>query len=110
MSLDRSLRSKSTLSRHRNVLSRPERIARMKDLEKWQDSMSVLGLPKISNRKPKAGKKKVKEEAATEGAAAAAPGATPPAGAAAAAAKAPAGAKPDAAKKDAGPKKDEKKK
>jgi small basic protein (TIGR04137 family) len=64
MSIDRSLRTKSSLERHRNVLSRAERIARLKDLERWTEDQSVLGLPKIAHRKPKAGKKKVKTEAA----------------------------------------------
>jgi small basic protein (TIGR04137 family) len=83
MSLDRSLKMKASLSRHRNVLSRAERIEAMKEQERWEDGRSALGLPKISHRKAKAGKKKVKEEAA----ATATPGAAP---APAAGAKAPA--------------------
>jgi small basic protein (TIGR04137 family) len=68
MSLDRSLRSKSTLARHRNVLSRAERIARLTDQERWTRDDGVLGLPKVRNLKPKAGgKKKSKTEAAKEG-------------------------------------------
>ena len=52
MSLDRSLKSGAGLERHRNVLSRAERIQRLAtrgqfDLE--QDS--PLGLPKVANRK-----------------------------------------------------------
>lgn len=62
MSIDRSLRSKSSLERHRNVLTRTERIAALKDLESWSDEMSPFGLPKIANRKAKAGKKKAKKE------------------------------------------------
>lgn len=68
MSLDRSLKMKASLSRHRNVLSRAERIEAMKKQERWEDGRSALGLPKISHRKAKAGKKKVKEEAAAAGA------------------------------------------
>lgn len=68
MSLDRSLKMKASLSRHRNVLSRAERIEAMKKQERWEDGRSALGLPKISHRKAKAGKKKVKEEAAATGA------------------------------------------
>jgi len=72
MSIDRSLRLKSSLARHRNVLTRSERIATMQTREVWKDSMSALGLPKLGNRKPKAGKKAAKkEEAGAEGAAAA---------------------------------------
>jgi len=64
MSIDRSLRIKSSLERHRNVLSRAERVARLQDQERWGAGQSVLGLPKIAHRKGKAGKKKVKTEAA----------------------------------------------
>lgn len=84
MSIDRSLRGKSSLARHRNVLSRAERVTTMKQREMWQDGMSALGLPKLGNRKVKA-TKKPKKEAAAEGAEAAA-GTTPAAAAPAAAA------------------------
>lgn len=109
MSLDRSLKSKASLARHRNVLSRAERIARLRGEERWQEEEGVLGLPKVGNIKPKAGKKKVKEEAAGEGAAATpgAPAATAATPAAAAAKPAP-GGKPAPAAKPAG--KDDKKK
>ncbi len=65
MSIDRSLRLKSSLERHRNVLSRAERVAALQDQEKWGERASVLHLPKVAHRKAKAGKKKVaKAEAA----------------------------------------------
>lgn len=68
MSLDRSLKIGGRLSRHRNVLSRAERLARLKDAESWQEGKSVFGLPKVANRSVKVGKKaKKKEEAAAEG-------------------------------------------
>jgi small basic protein (TIGR04137 family) len=57
MSIDRSLKIKGALSRHRNVLSRSERIERLKDEERWEDGGSVLGLPKVANRKGHAGRK-----------------------------------------------------
>ena len=50
MSLDRSLRSRSSLARHRNVLTRTERVARLTEEESWDESRSVLGLPKVGNR------------------------------------------------------------
>lgn len=75
MSIDRSLRSKSSLERHRNVLTRAERVAALQDQDRWDDSASPLHLPKIAHRKAKAGRKKAKAEAAVE----AAPGAAPPA-------------------------------
>ncbi|MFO0837122.1 MAG: small basic protein [Phycisphaerae bacterium] len=97
MSVDRSLRMKSSLVRHRNVLSRPERVALLKATERWTDESSPLGMPKVANRRVKAVKKE--KAAATE---AAAPGATPAAGATASAPAAAADAKKaDAAKKPA---------
>ena len=57
MSIDQSLKVKGALSRHRNVLSRAERIERLKDEETWSDDNSVLGLPKVANRKGHAGRK-----------------------------------------------------
>jgi small basic protein (TIGR04137 family) len=51
MSLDRSLRTKNALIRHRNVLKRDERIALLKEQEKWDDAHSMFGLPKVSHRK-----------------------------------------------------------
>jgi len=67
MSIDRSLKLKDALVRHRNVLTRAERIDRLKDEEKWEDGSSVLGLPKVSHRKARA-KKAEKKEVAAEGA------------------------------------------
>lgn len=59
MSIDRTLRLKSTLERHRNVLSRAERIEALKAQDRWDDDKSsAIGLPKVSHRKPQAGKKK----------------------------------------------------
>jgi small basic protein (TIGR04137 family) len=95
MSVDRSLKLKDALVRHRNVLTRAERIDVLKDEERWNEGDTVLGLPKVAHRKSAAGKK-AKAEAAAEAAAAgaAAPGAAPEAAAApAAGAKAPAGVK-----------------
>ncbi len=51
MSLDRSLKTSGALSRHRNVLSRAERLEKLKEQERWKDGDSVLGLPKVSHRK-----------------------------------------------------------
>ena len=78
MSLDRSLKSANSLVRHRNVLSRAERLDKLAELEKWNDSKSVFGLPKVAHRKMTLAK--IKDEPAAEGA-------TPAAGAAAPAAK-----------------------
>jgi len=73
MSIDRSLRSKGTLARHRNVLTRAERVTKLTAQERFHEGMSPLSLPKVANYKAKAGKKKAaaKAEAATAEAAAA---------------------------------------
>jgi small basic protein (TIGR04137 family) len=100
MSLDPSLKSASSLVRHRNVLTRDERLARLKDEEKWPEGRSVFGLPKVANRKANVGKAEKEETAegaegatpAAGGAAPAAKGAAPAAKGAAPAAKAPAAA------------------
>ncbi len=75
MSVDRSLRLKSSLERHRNVLTRAERVTLLQDQEKWPEGRAPLHLPKVAHRKGKAGKKKAapKAEAAAGEAAAAAP-------------------------------------
>ena len=57
MSVDRSLKIKGALSRHRNVLRRAERIERLKDEERWTEGDSLFGLPKIAHRKSHAGRK-----------------------------------------------------
>ncbi|MBP7934602.1 MAG: small basic protein [Phycisphaerae bacterium] len=68
MSIDRSLKTAGNLARHRNVLTRAERISRLKDKEAWKDGGSVFGLPKVAHRNAKVGKKeKKKEEVATPG-------------------------------------------
>ena len=74
MSLDRSLKMKDALSRHRNVLKRMERLEVLADEDRWhEENDSVFGLPKVAHRKLAAGKKtKKKEEAETEKEAAAA--------------------------------------
>ena len=51
MSLDRSLRQKNALIRHRNVLKRDERIVLLKEQEKWDEGRSLFGLPKVPHRK-----------------------------------------------------------
>jgi len=63
MSIDRSLKLKDALSRHRNVLSRAERIEKLKEEERWQEGDVVMGLPKVAHRKGHSGKKAAKEQA-----------------------------------------------
>jgi len=79
MSIDPSLKLKNALERHRNVLTRAERIDVLKDEERWNEGDSVTGLPKVAHRKSAAGKK---AKGGPDEAAAAAPGAAAPAPAA----------------------------
>jgi len=69
MSVDRSLKIKGALTRHRNVLSRAERIEQLKDEERWSEGDSLMGLPKVAHRKSHAGRKDkdiLEKEVATE--------------------------------------------
>ena len=73
MSIDPSLKIKGALTRHRNVLSRAERIDQLKEEERWTEGDSLLGLPKVAHRKSHAGRKakdELEKEAATEAVAA----------------------------------------
>ena len=51
MSIDRSLKVKGALRRHRNVLTREQRIKVLNLEERWEDGDQVTGLPKVSHRK-----------------------------------------------------------
>jgi small basic protein (TIGR04137 family) len=64
MSIDKSLKSEAGLVRHRNVLTRAERIKQLKEDDKWSEGGSPFGLPKVGHRKAAAGAKK-KDAAAT---------------------------------------------
>lgn len=57
MSIDRSLRSKSMLERHRNVLTRAERVVILKETGLWSEGGKITGLPKVNHRKAAVGKK-----------------------------------------------------
>ena len=67
MSMDRSLRSKSMLERHRNVLTRAERVEILKETGLWSEGGKVTGLAKVAHRKAAMGKKD-KAEKKPEGA------------------------------------------
>lgn len=69
MSMDHSLKSKSTLVRHRNVLTRAERIDKLKEIGRWDEEQSTKGLPKVAHRKAAVGKKsKAEKKPEAEGA------------------------------------------
>jgi small basic protein (TIGR04137 family) len=100
MTIDKSLKVKAGAISNRNVLTRAERIAKLKEAERWKDGQSVLGLPKVRVLKmAMKKKKKAKAEEGAEGEAAAAGGAAAKPAAGAAAAKPAAGAKPAGGKK-----------
>lgn len=57
MSVDRSLKIKGALTRHRNVLTRAERIEQLKNEDRWSEGDPLIGLPKVAHRKSHAGRK-----------------------------------------------------
>ena len=81
MTLDKSLKVKRGANRNRSVMTRVERLERLKEADRWKEGDSPLGLPKVRVRKlaMKKKKKKAKEgeegDAAAAGTAAAAPAA-----------------------------------
>ena len=89
MTMDKSLQIRAGLARSRSVLTRDERIVKLKEADRWEEGRSPLGLPKVRVMKLAMKKKKKKEEA--EDGAAAAPKA---AAGKAATGKAPAGKAP----------------
>jgi len=57
---------KSSLVRHRNVLTRAERLAALEEKDAWDSSRGILGLPKVGHRKVKAGKAEKAAKTETE--------------------------------------------
>jgi small basic protein (TIGR04137 family) len=77
MSIDPSLKVRNALTRHRNVLTRAERIKILAEEERWTEEDSILGLPKVEHRKSAAGKKSKAAAERAEAAAAESPAETP---------------------------------
>lgn len=67
MSIDKSLKRGSRLARSRNVLKRHERVLKLADEDRWDESKGVLGLPKTKVPKNTVGKKKKKKKTEEEG-------------------------------------------
>lgn len=66
MSMDKSLKGKNTLGRHRNVLKRAERVELLKETGRWTEDSTAIGMPKVGHRKAAVGKKdKSKKETDT---------------------------------------------
>ncbi len=102
MTIDKSLKIKAGAGKQRSVLTRAERLTKLKADDRWVEGDRVLGLPKV--RVPKLAMKKKKKAKAAEGeegavvAAKPAVGAKPTTGAAKPAAGAKPAAKPAAKK------------
>ena len=64
MTIDKSLKVKKGGSSNKSVMTRVERINRLKELGKWEDSNAILGMPKV--RVVKISMKKKKKEKTEE--------------------------------------------
>ncbi|MFM7289720.1 MAG: small basic protein [Planctomycetia bacterium] len=62
MTMDKSLRVRKGSSSARGVLSRGERILKLKEQDRWEDGRSPLGLPKVRVVKTAMKKKKKAKE------------------------------------------------
>ena len=94
MTLDKSLRVKRGATRNRSVLTRVERLERLKSADRWTEGDSPLGIPKVRVRKLTMKKKKKKKEEEGDAAAGAKAAAAPAGKAAPKAAGKTAAAKP----------------
>jgi small basic protein (TIGR04137 family) len=71
MTIDKSLKIRRGATSSRSVLSRAERLEKLKETDRWVEGQSPVGLPKV--RVKKLSMKKKKKKAAGEEDAAAAP-------------------------------------
>ena len=67
MTIDKSLKIRRGGSSNRSVLTRGERLEKLKDTERWKEGDSPFGLPKVRVRKLVMKKKKKKEEEEDDG-------------------------------------------
>ena len=58
MTIDKSLKIRAGMIRNRNVLTRAERLERLRATERWKEGDPVLGLPKVRVQKVTLKKKK----------------------------------------------------
>lgn len=70
MTIDKSLRVRQGMTSNRSVLTRAERLKKLKQADRWEEGDSPFGLPKVRVQKLVLKKKKKKaaedEEAAEE--------------------------------------------
>jgi small basic protein (TIGR04137 family) len=92
MTIDKSLKVRRGATSSRSVLTRAERLDRLKETERWKEGDSPLGLPKVRVRKLAMKKKKKKAKEGEEGAEGTAAAAAPAKGGAAKGAAAKGGA------------------
>ena len=62
MTIDKSLKVRRGASSNRSVLTRIERLEKLKEMDRWSDGDSPLGLAKVRVRKLQMKKKKKKEK------------------------------------------------
>ena len=68
MTIDKSLKVRTGMMRNRNVLTRAERIEKLKAADRWTEGDTVHGLPKVRVQKlALRRKKKAKTEEEVEG-------------------------------------------
>ena len=67
MTIDKSLRIRTGMMRTRNVLTRAERIEKLKASDRWADGDTVHGLPKVRVQKLALKKKKKAKKEDEEG-------------------------------------------
>lgn len=70
MTIDKSLKVRAGMIRQRNVLTRAERLEKLKEADRWVEGDPVLGIPKVrvlkvSLKKKKKAKKGEEEEKTT---------------------------------------------
>ena len=63
MTIDKSLKVRRGLIRARSVMSRAERLEKLKEADRWKEGDSILGLPKVRVMKVALKKKKKAKKA-----------------------------------------------
>ena len=58
MTIDKSLKIKAGSVKSRNVLTRPERLMKLIEVDRWQDGDPIYGMPKVLDQKISLKKKK----------------------------------------------------
>jgi small basic protein (TIGR04137 family) len=62
MTIDKSLKVRAGSTGNRSVLTRAERLTKLKEADRWEEGDSPLGLPKVRVQKITMKKKKKKKE------------------------------------------------